>query len=154
QIISHFLLFGSILIMYNFTEILLKKYYSEVWENYKGTAILRGFSLATLWVISIPSFIFAVDTLQSSLFFSVLQGFIIYVFFFFFSVILFYFKNKKQKKITSVLQSEIKKIPNKSSKKYTIEFICVFTFLFGTIILSNILIQVKLLLLMPIIIII
>src|SRR5690625_2321423 len=67
QIIAYFLLFGSISMMYQFVGVVLKKQTDEVWENFKGTAILRGFALATLWVISIPSFIFAVETLGASL---------------------------------------------------------------------------------------
>src|SRR5699024_7823305 len=73
QMIAYFLLFGSISMMYQFTDVILQKRTSEAWENYKGTALLRGFALSTLWVISIPSFIFAVETLDASLWFTIIQ---------------------------------------------------------------------------------
>ncbi|HSI67457.1 MAG TPA: hypothetical protein VK947_08585, partial [Planococcus sp. (in: firmicutes)] len=42
QIISHFLLFGAVPMMYRFIDSFLKDYKDEPWENFKGTAILRG----------------------------------------------------------------------------------------------------------------
>ncbi|MFC4711553.1 hypothetical protein [Planococcus dechangensis] len=74
QIISHFLLFGVVPMMYRFIDSFLKDYKDEAWENYKGTAILRGFALSTMWVISIPSFIFAVVALDATLWKSMLLG--------------------------------------------------------------------------------
>src|SRR5699024_7669131 len=52
QIIAYFLLFGSITMMHQFINIILKDQTSLAWENYKGTALLRGFALSTMWVIS------------------------------------------------------------------------------------------------------
>src|SRR5699024_3142071 len=75
QVISYFLLFGAIPIMYEFVNIILGKQRTETWEIYKGTALLRGFALTTLWVISIPSFIFAVETLEAPLGIAIMQGF-------------------------------------------------------------------------------
>lgn len=75
QIISHFLLFGAVPMMYSFIDSFLKEQKSEAWEQFKGTAILRGFALSTLWVISIPSFIFAVEALGATLWKSVALGF-------------------------------------------------------------------------------
>src|SRR5699024_4459334 len=74
QIIAYFLLFGSIPMMHKFVNIILKDQTSLAWENYKGTALLRGFALSTMWVISIPSFIFAVETLGASLSITIVQG--------------------------------------------------------------------------------
>src|SRR5690625_2072575 len=74
QIIAYFLLFGAIPMMYQFVTMILKDEKGEAWENFKGTALLRGFALSTLWVISIPSFVFVVDVMEASLFISVLQG--------------------------------------------------------------------------------
>src|SRR5699024_6903895 len=74
QIITYFVLFGSIPMMHQFINIILKNQTSLVWENYKATALLRGFALSTMWVISIPSFIFAVETLGASLSMTILQG--------------------------------------------------------------------------------
>lgn len=74
QIISHFLLFGVVPMMYRFIDSFLKDHKDEAWENYKGTAILRGFALSTMWVISIPSFIFAVGAMDAVLWKSMLLG--------------------------------------------------------------------------------
>src|SRR5690625_4750646 len=74
QIIAYFLLFGSIPMMYQFINVILKEQKTEMWENFKGTALLRGFALSTMWVVSIPSFIFAVETLGASLWIAILQG--------------------------------------------------------------------------------
>src|SRR5699024_12117922 len=52
QIIAYFLLFGSIPMMHQFINIILKNHSSFAWENYKATALLRGFALSTMWVIS------------------------------------------------------------------------------------------------------
>ena len=76
QIIAYFLLFGSITMMYQFVQMVLHEKTSENWEYFKGTALLRAFGLSTLWVVSIPSFVYAVETLNASLWLSILQGFI------------------------------------------------------------------------------
>src|SRR5699024_9649203 len=47
QIIAYFLLFGSIPMMYQVVNMVLKDRQSEAWENFKGTALLRGFALST-----------------------------------------------------------------------------------------------------------
>ena len=60
--------------MYQLVQIILKDQTSELWENFKGTALLRGFALSTMWVISIPSFVFAVDALGASLWIAIIQG--------------------------------------------------------------------------------
>src|SRR5699024_4098002 len=74
QIIAYFLLFGSIPMMYQVVNMVLKDRQSEAWENFKGTALLRGFALSTLWVVSIPSFAFVVETMDASLSISIIQG--------------------------------------------------------------------------------
>lgn len=75
QVIAYFLLFGSIQMVYHFVNEILKDEKGEAWENFKGTALLRGFALSTMWVISIPSFVFVVEVMDASLTISILQGF-------------------------------------------------------------------------------
>src|SRR5699024_5014663 len=129
--------------MYQFTDVILQKRTSEAWENYKGTALLRGFALSTLWVISIPSFIFAVETLDASLWFTIIQGFGISLCGIIIAVIFLHFQEKKyQIALTPVLQKEMQNLSiNTSSKqvqkKKCIEFLLLFCTLFGSIFLLH-----------------
>src|SRR5699024_1843406 len=75
QILAYFLLFASIPTMYQLIDVFFKDKDVEIWESYKSTALLRGFSLSTLWVVTIPSFIVVVDTLNASNYLSIAQGF-------------------------------------------------------------------------------
>lgn len=159
QIISYFLLFGSITMMHQFVNIILKDQQSIAWENYKGTALLRGFALSTMWVISIPSFIYAVETLGASLWIAILQGMGMAFLGTIMAVIFSYFQEKKYgADLTPTLQAEIAKaIVNASSKevrvKKVIEFSLLFLTLFGTIFLIHALFHVKLMTLIPMVII-
>ncbi len=74
QIIAYFLLFGAIPMLYQFVSMILKDEKGEAWERYKGTAILRGFALSVLWVVSIPSFAYVVEAMDASLWKSIVQG--------------------------------------------------------------------------------
>lgn len=156
QIISYFLLFGSITMMYQFTNMILEKQTSEAWENYKGTALLRAFALSTLWVISIPSFIFAVTTLHASLWITILQGLGITVCGIFLAILFSHFQEKKyQVALTPVLQKEIQKLLTHASskrvqKQKSIEFLLLFFTLFGTIFLLHALFDFPLMILIPI----
>lgn len=159
QIIAYFLLFGSITMMYQFINIILKDQKSEAWEHYKGTALLRGFGLSTLWVVSIPSFIFAVETLGASLWIAMIQGFVIAMIGTLISVS---FSNRQMKKykldVTPVLQTEIENVLQFASSKdvqvkKVIEFFLLFISLFGTIFLLHGFFKIKLMLLIPIVII-
>src|SRR5699024_12618708 len=60
--------------MYQFVDMFLIEQKSEGWQHYKSTALLRGYALSTLWVVTVPSFIVAVDTLGASLYISIAQG--------------------------------------------------------------------------------
>lgn len=160
QIIAYFLLFGSISMMYQFVGVVLKKQTDEVWENFKGTAILRGFALATLWVISIPSFIFAVETLGASLWVVILQGFGLAIAGTLMATVFSYFQEKKYDvNLTPVLQQEMKSLLKHASSKEArrgkvIEFSFLFISLFGSILLLHAFLHVKLMLIIPIVIII
>lgn len=159
QIIAYFLLFGSIPMMYQFVNVILEEQKTEMWENFKGTALLRGFALSTLWVVSIPSFIFAVETLGASLWIAILQGLSIAVIGTILAVIFASFKERKYDfNVTEVLQANMKQVLKNAShehvrKKKVIEFVFLFISLFGTIFLIHGLFHIKLLLIIPIVII-
>jgi len=143
QVISHFLLFGAVPMMYRFIDSFLSEHKDEAWENFKGTAILRGFALSTMWVISIPSFIFAVEALGATLWKSMLYGFIFAFAGTLLSVAFSYFKEKDYKvDFTKTLQVEIDKaVENSRNTGYwnrdVAEFVFLFVSLFGTIFLVH-----------------
>lgn len=111
QVFSYFLLFGAIPMMYQFINQILYKKKTEAWENYKGTALLRSFALSTMWVVSIPSFIFAVETMNASLWICILQGFGISVCGTMIAVLFSYFQEKHYGvNLTYGLQDEIDEI--------------------------------------------
>ncbi|MGM0898483.1 MAG: hypothetical protein ACQEV0_11320 [Bacillota bacterium] len=139
QIISHFLLFGVVPMMYRFIDSFLQEHKDEAWENYKGTAILRGFALSTMWVISIPSFIFAVGAMDATLWKSMLIGLGAAIAGTFLSVAFATADEKRYgKDFTAVLTHEIDKAVANSRNpgswnKDVAEFSFLFISLFGTI---------------------
>lgn len=139
QVISHFLLFGVVPMMYHFIDRFLKDHKGEAWENFKGTAILRGFGLSTMWVISIPSFIFAVEALEATLWKSMVLGFIFALAGTVLSVIFSYYQEQKYgMDFSFVLKQEIEKAMRNSRNqgkwnKDVAEFVFLFVSLFGTI---------------------
>lgn len=159
QIISYFLLFGSIPMVYGMINDFLSNQKGEVWENYKGTALLRAFALTTLWVVSIPSFIFAVEALGASLGLSILQGFFISFAGILLSVLFSYFQERHYGvDLTAGIQEQLAKITeqkkqNTEGNREAREFGLLFVTLFGSIFLLNALWDVELLLIIPIVII-
>ncbi|GGF27129.1 hypothetical protein GCM10010954_27710 [Halobacillus andaensis] len=138
QILSFFLLFGSIQTVYQFIQQLLGDRKGEAWENFKGTALLRAFSLCTLWVVSIPSFVFIVDFLDASLWLSMLQGAVISLFAVILAVVFSYFEEKHYNiDITSALKEEIDQAIGAQERgrlsREVIEFASMFVLIFGTI---------------------
>ncbi|MFD1037426.1 hypothetical protein ACFQ3N_03165 [Virgibacillus byunsanensis] len=160
QIISYFLLFGSIPMMHKFITVILKNQKGEAWENFKGTALLRAFALSTLWVISIPSFIFAVETMGATLWIAILQGFGIAVIGTVIAVIFSYFQEKKYGvNLTAAIQTEIDTVLRSYSdkeemKKKVQEFLLLFVSLFGSIFLLHAIFGVNLMMIIPIVVII
>ncbi|WP_231417122.1 hypothetical protein [Pontibacillus sp. HN14] len=158
QIISYFLLFGSIPMVYGMVNDFLSNQKGEAWENYKGTAMLRAFSLTTMWVVSIPSFIFAVDALGASLSLSILQGFVLSLAGIFLSVLFSYYQERHYGvDLTAGIQEELRKIAeNKKDEtkgnRDVYEFAFLFISLFGSIFLLNALWSAELLLIIPIVI--
>ena len=139
QVISHFLLFGAVPMMYRFIDTFLGEHKDEAWENYKGTAILRGFALSTMWVISIPSFVFAVEALEATLWKSMLLGFIFAFAGTLLATVFSYLKEKDYNAdFTAILQLEIDKAVKNSRNegnwnRDVAEFFFLFISLFGTI---------------------
>ncbi|RHW30763.1 hypothetical protein [Oceanobacillus profundus] len=157
QVIAYFLLFGSITMMYQFVNMILKDEKGEAWEHFKGTALLRGFSLSVLWVISIPSFAYVVETMDASLSISIIQGLIISICGIF--VALLFSKSEEKKygvNLTAGLKTEIAELLNHTSNKKVMhrnvkEFIILFISLFGTIFILNFIVTMELLILIPLV---
>lgn len=161
QVLTYFLLFGSINMMYQFVDIVLKNQKGEMWERYKGTALLRGYALSTLWVVTVPSFVVVVDTLGASIYISIAQGFGIALIGTFIAVLLVsYAERKHNLDITSVLQKEIESVllhasdDKKVRKQKVIEFFVLFFSLFGAIFFIYGVWKVSLMILIPVVIII
>jgi hypothetical protein len=158
QIVAYFLLFGSIPMMYQFINMILKNEKGEVWEYFKGTAILRGFSLSVMWVISIPSFIFVVEVMDASLWKSILQGLGASICGILIAVIFSHFEEKRYGvDLTASLKMEIEDllghiVSKQKTKRLVIEFIIIFFSLFGLIFLLNIFLSMGLMLLIPLVI--
>ncbi|MGP4070146.1 hypothetical protein [Halobacillus sp. B29] len=158
QIISYFLLFGSIPMVYGMIDDFLENQKGEVWENYKGTALLRAFSLTTMWVVSIPSFIFAVQALGASLGLSILQGFVIAFAGTLLSVLFSHFQERHYGvDLTAGIQEELGRIEEEKKEdpngnRDALEFGILFVTLFGSIFLVNAFWPVDLLLIIPIVI--
>ncbi len=160
QVLTYFLLFGSITMMYQFVDIVLKNQKGEMWERYKGTALLRGYALSTLWVVTVPSFVVVVDTLGASIYISIAQGFGIALIG---TIIAVLFVSSAERKhnldITSVLQKEINSVllnasdDKKVRKQKVIEFFILFFSLFGTIFFIYGVWQISLMTLIPVVII-
>ena len=158
QMIAYFLLVGSIPMMYQFVNMILKEEKGEAWEYFKGTALLRGFALSLMWVVSIPSFAFLVEVMDASLWETILQGFGIAVIGIIITVIFFHFEEKRYSvEISKGLQKEIEEIVShaddqKTTKRLVIEFGMLFFSLFGTIFFLHAIISVELLIIIPLVI--
>lgn len=156
QIIAYFLLFGSISMMYHFVNGILKNEHGEPWENYKGTALLRGFSLSVMWVVSIPSFVYVVDVMDASLGISILQGLGISVVGIIIALVFSHFEEKRYGvDLTAGLQMEIDDVMDQSNKKevhrHVKEFAILFISLFGSIFILHAYVSVELLVLIPLV---
>lgn len=155
HILAYFLLFGVISLMHQIISGILRHQSGEAWEYFKGTALLRGFALSTLWIISIPSFAYAVEALNASLWKTVLQGSIVAAAAIMLAGLFYHFEQKRygvdftaeiQKEIGTVLERASDK---KEQIKKTLEFVFLFISLFGTIFLLYSLLDVELMLLIP-----
>ncbi|WP_156289596.1 hypothetical protein [Oceanobacillus salinisoli] len=157
QVIAYFLLFGSISMMYQFVNTVLKNEHGEPWENYKGTALLRGFSLSVMWVVSIPSFAYVVEVMGASLGVSILQGLGISIAGIIVALIFSHFEEKRYGvDLTAGLQTEIDDVLShtrnrKQMHRNVREFVVLFVSLFGSILILQAMINLELLVLIPLV---
>ncbi|CQR46354.1 hypothetical protein BN1058_00610 [Paraliobacillus sp. PM-2] len=155
QIIAYFLLFGSIPMMYEFINDFFRSKTGEAWEYFKGTALLRSFALTTLWVVSIPSFAFAVDHLGASLGWTILQGFVISMLGIGLALVFLTRKEKAyQINFTIGIKEEMQHrlnsaMPQKEAKKLVVEFSILFVSLFSTIFVIHFLLGWSILAIIP-----
>lgn len=159
QIISYFLLFGSIPMMYEFINKMVGEQHGEAMENFKSTALLRSFALSTIWVVSIPSFIFAVETLGASLWIAIFQGLFISVCGIIVAVGFSYVEEKRYGvDLTAIIKNEMGEALRNATEaeqnnRKVVEFIFLFISLFGTIFLLHAVWPIDLMLIIPLVII-
>jgi hypothetical protein len=159
QIIAYFLLFGSIQMVYHFVNEILEDRKGEAWENFKGTALLRGFALSSMWVVSIPSFVFVVEIMDASLFGSIIQGFGMSIVGIIIALIFSRFEEKKYGvDLTAGIQGEFRDVLKTAPSDHRVkrdfkEFCILFVSLFGTIFLLQAFIDIELLVLIPLVVI-
>ncbi|GAB4073859.1 hypothetical protein GCM10028778_13620 [Barrientosiimonas marina] len=158
HIIAYFLLFGSIPMMYEFVNNILKNERGEAWEKFKGTALLRAFALSTLWVISIPSFAYAVEALDASLFTTMMQGLITAAAAMIVAIGFSYAEERHYSvDLTAAINTELDRMREDASDKKqqirkALEFGFLFISLFGTIFFIYSIMNVELMVLIPIVI--
>ncbi|PAV28392.1 hypothetical protein CIL05_17315 [Virgibacillus profundi] len=153
QVLSHFLLIGSIPLIYQFVKENIKETHIGI-EKLKNLSILRGFSLGTLWVVTIPSFSYSVQTSNASILTVIIQGFI-------FSSIsilvsIYFFVHKYQSawvNAASMIDNKISSIEHQIDKGYmnkcVKEFLLLFIFFFGVTVLIHLLLDWDLLVVIP-----
>ncbi|ENH95561.1 hypothetical protein J416_15462 [Gracilibacillus halophilus YIM-C55.5] len=157
QIIAYFLLFGAITMMYQFASSILKNEKGEAWENYKGTALIRGFSLSVMWVISIPSFAYVIEVMNAPLGLSIIQGFLIAFIGILIGLCFSFFEEKHYHvNLSNGLQTEINDVLShhtdyKKMRRHVMEFLILFITLFGTIFLLQGIVSIELLVLIPLV---
>ncbi len=157
QIISFFLLFGSIPVVYQIVQSFFAKQDTYAWKVFKSTAALRGFALTPIWVISIPSFAYAVETLNASLTLTLLQGFVFAMVGILLSVLLLHLYEKKQgvsfsKEIGRAIQEAEGKANGGGSRyRNPVEFAVLFVSLLALTLLVNALVPVGLLTVIPLV---
>lgn len=155
QIISFFLLFGAIPMMYDFINKMVGNRHGEALENFKGTALLRSFALSTIWIVTIPSFIYTVETLDASLWKAIVQGFFISFCGILVAVLFSYFQERRYgTDLTDIITKEMKKVMDSKSPIHgngnVRGFFLLFFTLFGTIVGMYALFSIELLIIIPI----
>ncbi|GAA0493307.1 hypothetical protein GCM10008986_19740 [Salinibacillus aidingensis] len=158
QVIAYFLLFGSIPMMYQFVNKMIGNHHGEPLERFKGTALVRSFALSTIWVVTIPSFIYAVEALDASLWLSIIQGFFISLCGLTVAVLFSYFEEKKYGvHLTEIINKEMKdtlhETPEYEQANKTGEFMILFITLFGSIFILHELWSVDLMVIVPLVVI-
>ncbi|WP_139311323.1 hypothetical protein [Bacillus sp. MRMR6] len=130
QVLSHFLLIGSIPLIYQFVNDNIKGSSNGI-EYLKNLSILRGFALGTLWVVTIPSFSYSVKASGASLISVMVQGFIVSTIAIILSLLLFYYRDKSGwADATALIQDKIMGIDHQVDKGYMNKCIKEFFILF------------------------
>lgn len=158
QIISFFLLFGSIAVVYQMLHTFFPNKTSLHLKRFKATAVLRGFALSMVWVISIPSLAFSIEVMDASLFITFVQGFCMALAGLFLAVI--YMKISERRNsysfsgdIDDVISTVLVKRDNYGKLSHNFfEFFFLFFSLLITTFLANIFIPVSLLIIIPLVI--
>lgn len=154
QISAYFLLFGSIPVMFQLLQNIVGSKKKEDWESFKASALLRGFSLSTLWVISTPSLAYVVTIMKADIVVIVVQGALIALLGVVLAVLLFYFDEKSYSlNITGELKqifSDYRK--DKQQSSLVLEFCGLFLSLLAAIFLMNSLLPFDILTILPIVI--
>lgn len=160
QFTSYFLLVGCVPVMYQVLNTMLKGKTEKVWESFKTSIIMRSFGLGALWVLSIPSFSYAIQSTGASLPIAMVQGGLISLFGIILATIFLHFRERKWKvDLTAGIQEEISRVlPNNDAnkgevRKSLIEFAILFITLISPIMLLHLLFQMAILLAIPIVII-
>ncbi|MET3504204.1 hypothetical protein [Halalkalibacter oceani] len=154
QISAYFLLFGSIPVMFQLLQNIVGAKKEDDWESFKASALLRGFSLSTLWVISTPSLAYVVTIMKADIVLIVIQGTLIALLGVVLAVLLFHFDEKAYSlNITEELKqifSDYKK--DKQQTALVLEFCGLFLSLLAAIFLMNSLLPFDILTILPIVI--
>ena len=155
QIISSFLMIGSIHFMYRWMQSLLEKKTGREWEEFKGTIALRGFSLSTIWVITIPSFSYAVSALQANAAVMIGQGLAFALFGVWLTMLMQSLKDRRRgTRLPEELYAELKTVDTEAAAKQIVkhvrEFLLIFLALTAVIFAAHGLTGLDLLYLFPI----
>lgn len=159
QIISFFLLFGSIVVVYQIVQTFLKEKDSPTWKDFKATAILRGFSFTTIWVVSMASFAYTVEVMDAPLMTTFIQGFLVSVVGIFLAMIhLFLYEKKHKINFSKEIEETISKVARNIESKENIyrnpiEFVILFLTLVSMTFIFNWLLPIGLLSVIPLVVI-
>ncbi|WP_218970534.1 hypothetical protein [Alkalihalobacterium alkalinitrilicum] len=159
QVVSFFLLVAAVPVTYQFVSRYQIEKNKALWEYLKNTAIIRGFALTSIWSISIPSFVYAIEALGASVKITIFHGFILSIVGIMIGTILFAITNWKN---TSALTVEIRKTVNysfnsneeKVLKRLLLEFFLLLVSLIFSILIFNFYFSWGLLKVIPIVVII
>lgn len=157
QLISFFLNFGALAVVYQIIQSFFSKQNSEAWQRFKSTAVLRGFSFSTIWVISIPSFAYSVETMDASLTQALVQGFTVAITGSIIAILFLHrFEKKHQFSFSKDIRSAISEAvrdtsENENVHRNPIEFLFLFVSLLALTLFVNSLVDVGLLTVIPVV---
>ncbi|MDQ0218054.1 hypothetical protein ELQ35_01480 [Peribacillus cavernae] len=157
QLVSYFIIIGAVPIMFQFVHTFLKGKKGEIWDTFKATTVLRGFALSSLWIISVPSFSYAVQSTGASLSIAILQGFSVSLAGTALAIGFLYFQEKKDPSILSKgIQEEFNRVlsvkkTDRITYRIVIEFIILFLSLLVPIFVIHLTLHWDLLIVIPLV---